>query len=382
MRKDWISDNLSNCIKLKSGDGLTAKKMMPGDFPVFGGNGIAGYHNDFNLTGEHIIIGRVGALCGNTRYVNDKIWFTDNAFRISEFKYDFDLEFLNYLLNHIDLRSYARQAAQPVISNSSLKNVNLSFPKSLSEQEQIVGILDEAFTAIDQAKANTEKNIQNSKELFQSKLNDIFNQNGDGWEEKTLGDVCVKTKNIKWQDYSNEEFEYIDLSSVSRETLNVTGTATVNKGNAPSRAKKIVMEGDVIFATTRPTLKRATIIDSDLDGQICSTGYVVLRPKENISPDWIFFYLLTSTFMDRMESLQRGASYPAVTDSDVKGSILSVPLSKELEKMSVKRMNELRVNTNDLILQYQKKLSDLEELKKAILQKAFSGELTNKEVEV
>jgi type I restriction enzyme S subunit len=129
MREDWISDKLSNCIKLKSGDGLTAKDMTLGDYPVFGGNRIAGYHNEFNQTGEHVIIGRVGALCGNVRYINENIWLTDNAFRISEFKYDFDLKFLYYFLNHVNLRSYARQTAQPVISNSSLKNVNLTIPK-------------------------------------------------------------------------------------------------------------------------------------------------------------------------------------------------------------------------------------------------------------
>ena len=98
MKEGWVLDNLSNCIKLKSGDGLTAKNMITGEFPVFGGNGIAGHHNAFNLSGKHIVIGRVGALCGNSRYINQQIWLTDNAFKVSEFKYEFDLEFLNYLL--------------------------------------------------------------------------------------------------------------------------------------------------------------------------------------------------------------------------------------------------------------------------------------------
>lgn len=85
--------------------------------------------------------------------------------------------------------------------------------------------------------------------------------------------------------------------------------------------------------------------------------------------------------MDRMESLQRGASYPAVTDSDVKDSTLSIPLTKELEDSIVTKMNNLRRISNELVLQYLQKLSDLDELKKSILQKAFAGELTNKTVE-
>jgi type I restriction enzyme S subunit len=155
----------------------------------------------------------------------------------------------------------------------------------------------------------------------------------DGWVNKSLGEVCVKTKNIKWQDHEGREFQYVDLSSVSRETLEVTDTAIVTNETAPSRAKKIIEIGDVIFATTRPTLKRATIINENLDGQICSTGYVVLRPNHQVSSEWVFFYLLTSTFMDRMESLQRGASYPAVTDSDVKGSLIAVPPLPEQQQI-------------------------------------------------
>src|SRR5690606_38942364 len=115
----WEEQLFENCFKLKSGVNLTAKNMTEGEYPVFGGNGIAGYHNEYNLSGSNVIIGRVGALCGNVRHINENIWLTDNAFKVVDFKFDFDHSFLTYLLNHKDLRSYARQAAQPVISNSS-----------------------------------------------------------------------------------------------------------------------------------------------------------------------------------------------------------------------------------------------------------------------
>lgn len=286
--------------------------------------------------------------------------------------------FLKYLLLSPQTRevilSKATGATVSGIKSKLLKKILIPIPP-LSEQRQIVALLDSAFAKIDQAKDNIEKNIANAKELFQSKLNEIFSQNGDGWEERTLGEVCEKTKNIRWQDYTSEEFEYIDLSSVSRETLKVTTTTTVNQKNAPSRAKKIILKGDVIFATTRPTLKRATIIEDELSGSLCSTGYSVLRPKNNLTSKWIFFFLLTSTFMKRMEKLQRGASYPAVTDSDVKGSKLSVPSIKAIEKKNIQKMSRLQENTNDLVAHFQKKLQNLEELKKSLLQKAFAGEL-------
>lgn len=147
----WEEKEFSQLFKLKSGDGLTSKNMVKGPYPVYGGNGISGYHNDFNFESPEIIIGRVGALCGNVRLINERFWLTDNAFRISEFKEDFDSEFVVFLLNFINLRSYARQAAQPVISNSSLKNVLIRFPKDIDKQIQLrkrIVLLEEQIKSI------------------------------------------------------------------------------------------------------------------------------------------------------------------------------------------------------------------------------------------
>ena len=109
MRSGWSEMKLGDCFKLKSGDGLTKKAMVPGPFPVYGGNGVAGAHNKFNLSGEHVIVGRVGALCGIARHITADIWLTDNAFKVVGFEARFDAAFLTYLLNAKNLRSFARQ---------------------------------------------------------------------------------------------------------------------------------------------------------------------------------------------------------------------------------------------------------------------------------
>jgi len=137
----WVEKPVEECFRLKSGDGLTSKAMNGGRFPVFGGNGIAGMHDEFNLSGDNVIIGRVGALCGNARHITEEIWLTDNALRIVDSRFEFDGTFLTYLLNFKNLRSFARQAAQPVISNSSLKDLLLPFPE-IDKQRQIADKLD------------------------------------------------------------------------------------------------------------------------------------------------------------------------------------------------------------------------------------------------
>lgn len=170
----WETHALGNCFRLKSGENLTAKKMVPGPFPVYGGNGIAGTHHESNLSGDNVIIGRVGALCGNARYIDHDIWLTDNAFKVVNYHFDFDQRFLAYLLNFKNLRSLARQAAQPVISNSSLADLELTFPASVELQAELANKLSNAETELEDFKKKYETKIQYLDDLRQSLLQKAF----------------------------------------------------------------------------------------------------------------------------------------------------------------------------------------------------------------
>jgi type I restriction enzyme S subunit len=114
----------------------------------------------------------------------------------------------------------------------------------------------------------------------------------EGWTYKKLGEVCEKSNKINWnKNTEDESYVYIDLSSVDRETLSILTPQIIDKSNAPSRAKQIVKTGDVIFATTRPTLRRTSIISKKYNNQICSTGFCVLRPQKDVLTEWVFYNL-------------------------------------------------------------------------------------------
>lgn len=131
--KGWEVKKFSKCFSLKSGDGLTAKQMNGGCYPVYGGNGITGYHSEYNIDGNNIIIGRVGALCGNVKNVAGKVFVTDNAF-VTTLLEKFDNIFVLQLLSMLNLRNYAREALQPVVSNTTLKNINIVLPPLFLQQ--------------------------------------------------------------------------------------------------------------------------------------------------------------------------------------------------------------------------------------------------------
>ncbi len=170
----WVEKRFSECFKLRSGEGLTKKDMIDGPFPVYGGNGVAGNHNDYNLSEDSVIIGRVGALCGNARFICKKIWLTDNAFLVKDYKFEFDLEFLTYLLNYKKLRNLARQAAQPVISNSSLSELILEFPLNLQKQSEIKDTLDQLQDELKSVSAMYQKKIECLDDLKKSLLHKAF----------------------------------------------------------------------------------------------------------------------------------------------------------------------------------------------------------------
>ena len=148
------------------------------------------------------------------------------------------------------------------------------------------------------------------------------------WEIKKLGEVLVKTETVDPTKHPEIEFAYLDVSSVNKETKEIETPMVLLGKEAPSRAKKLVKTGDVIFATVRPTHSRVALVPEEFNEQICSTGYFVLRTNETIVNKLIFYFLLTDSFNKKIEKMQRGANYPAVTDNDIKG--IGIPFPKSL----------------------------------------------------
>ena len=168
--KGWDVKKFPECYKLTSGKNLTAKKIVEGDYPVYGGNGIVGYHNDYNLDGENIIIGRVGALCGNVRNVFGKAYITDNAFILSKIENCWVNVFILHLLERHNLRQYARDALQPVVSNTGFKNIDIIIPP-ISLQQNFASKIE----VIEKQKELIAQSIKETETLFNSRMDYYFN---------------------------------------------------------------------------------------------------------------------------------------------------------------------------------------------------------------
>lgn len=147
-----------------------------------------------------------------------------------------------------------------------------------------------------------------------------------------ISEVTQRTTNIKWREV-RRDYQYIDLTSVSIETKQITETSSVSPANAPSRAQKLVEKNDVIFATTRPTQMRYCLIDDEYHGQVASTGYCVLRVKGGkVLPKWILHLISSSEFKRYLEDNQSGSAYPAISDAKVKAFQIPIPCPENPEK--------------------------------------------------
>ena len=145
----WIFCRLSSLISVSSGDAINKNEIAETNkYPVYGGNGIIGYCNDFNVAKETIIIGRVGAKCGNIHITNGDSWITDNALIAKYNKYCIDIKWLCYALESLNLRVVANQTAQPVISGKTIYPKIVALPP-LAEQRRIVEKLESLLPLIE-----------------------------------------------------------------------------------------------------------------------------------------------------------------------------------------------------------------------------------------
>ena len=137
----------------------------------------------------------------------------------------------------------------------------------------------------------------------------------------------------------SEEFLYVDITSVNNEAKAITGFKKIAGADAPSRARKVIRNGDIIVSTVRPNLNAVALVPSSLNNQICSTGFSVLRPSEKVLSGYLFAFVRSSFFINALIARTTGANYPAVNDGEVKEVPVPVPPLAEQERI-VKLLNE------------------------------------------
>ena len=197
----------------------------------------------------------------------------------------------------------------------------------------------------------------------------------DGWKWVRMGEMCEeKTGTRDPRLHPTDTFRYVDISSVDNTQKRIFDASILFGKDAPSRARQVIKAGDVIVSTTRPNLNAVALVPQDLDNQICSTGFCVLRPKKELERDYLFAYVCSPDFVKNLSDLVKGALYPAVTDKQVKAQVIPLPPLHEQKRIAA-ILNEQMAAVEKARAAAEAQLNTIKSLPAAFLRQAFSGEL-------
>ncbi len=375
MSHSWAKQKLGEVITLEYGKPLPEDQRCSEKegVPAFGANGIKCYARKPHWQQPSIIIGRKGT-AGAVTLVEGGFWPLDVTYYVTFDDQRHDRKFLYYMLSALNLPALAT-GVKPGINRNVVYALEQYFPR-LPEQKRIVAILDEAFAGIDAAIANTEKNLANARELFESYLSTRFTEAISDFEEVPLD------RHIKFIDYRGK------TPKKTKSGLRLITAKNVRMGFLQTKPEEFVSpdtydawmtrgipsKGDVLFTTEAPL---GFVCQLDTDQKVVFAQRIItMQPDRNlINPAYLKFALRSAPIQLRIHEKATGA-----TATGIKASLLK-KINIPLPDLSVQ---QLLVNNAELLEQqvkevgsiYQQKLTALAELKQSLLQKAFSGELT------
>tara|TARA_R110002124_G_scaffold209456_1_gene376005 strand:- start:486 stop:1730 length:1245 start_codon:yes stop_codon:yes gene_type:complete len=284
------------------------------------------------------------------------------------------------------LASLASGTTVPIVNKSKFNSIQVGLPP-IPEQKRIVAILDQAFADIDKARALTEKNLENARELFESYLQKVFSRRGEGWEKVTLMELLERqwiTSHLDGNhggDYpSKSEFidsgvPYISANCLVSGEIDFSKAKYLSDERAGKLRKGIAKNNDVIFAHNA-TVGPVAILKTNESQVILGTSLTYYRcDPDYILPEYLAQYMKTGVFTSQYKKVMRQSTRNQVPITKQREFFHLIP-PIEQQKEFASFLVELSGKIEDLKEIYNAKIKALEGLKKSLLQKAFSGELT------
>ena len=292
--------------------------------------------------------------------------------------------YLLYFLSTVKAQNIIQDHKYPSLKLSDIKNIFVSLPL-IPEQKRIIAILDEAFTGVETAIANTEKNLANARELFESYLNKVFSKHGEEWKYMTLKSICLdygrgKSKHRPRNDpvLYGGEYPFIQTGDVrhSDHLIKTYSTTYNDKGLAQSK----LWPRGTICITIAANIAETGVLDFDACFPDSIIGLVV--DQKRASNAYVEFLL--QSVKTALKAKGKGSAQDNINLGTLEKERFPFP-PLAIQKEIVENIQDLRLTMRSLESNYQEKLTALAELKLSLLQKAFSGELTeetDKEAEV
>jgi type I restriction enzyme S subunit len=372
MKKGWQIKTLGDICVIKTGKKDVNQGNPNGRFPFFTCAKEHTFSDSFSFDTEALLIAGNGDV-GNVSYYNGKFEAYQRTYVLSGFE-NILPKFLFQILDGSLKASMSNQKlgnTMPYIKLGMLKEFEIPLPP-LPEQQRIIAILDKAFTSITQAKANTEQNLRNIQELFDNYLHDIFNNKSNGWEIRKLSEVAEYFNGLTYspKDVGDTGIIVLRSSNVQNNQLDFSDIVRVNK---IVKDKIIVKDGDILMCSRNGSKKlvgKTATIKNLKEEMTFGTFMMIIRGRHNPYLSWFF----KSNNFRRQISGGENTMINQITRYMLDDVVVSFP-PIEIENGIVNELDILSGKIEKMKIVYQKKLDNLDDLKRSILAKAFAGKL-------
>jgi type I restriction enzyme S subunit len=370
----WEMKKLGDVIKLEYGKPLPDEnRVANGKYPFYGANGEKGRTNQFYYDKKSIIVGRKGS-AGEINLTEDKFWPLDVSYFVTFDEKQSDLLFLFHLLSSLELPNLAK-GVKPGINRNEVYEIDVALPP-LAEQQRIVSILDASFAAIAQAKTHAEQNLNNVKELFENYLQSVFENKGADWETKMLKEIGIAQTGTTPKTADKENYGNF-ISFIKPSDIDIMGNGEIrydNEGLSEQGLKtgRKMLKGSILMVCIGATIGKVGFADRTVS---CNQQINSLTVHEKFYPKFIYYALRTESFFQQVIMNAAQATLPIINKGKWEALKISFPKSKTEQQTIVAKLDALSAATEKLTSVYRAKVSALGDLKKAVLEKAFSGGL-------
>jgi len=373
----WVYGTLGDAVtSATSNISLNKIKEDDGPYAVFGARGYMQNVSFFHQENDYLAIIKDGAGIGRVSELPAK----SSVLATMQYllpKTGYELRFIKYFLESIDFDQYRTGSTIPHIYFKDYKSE--PFPiLSITEQQRIIAILDEVFADIEQVRAKTEQNLKNARELFESYLQQVFSKDIKNYNQVALAEI---TKTISDGDHSappksSEGIPFITISNIDKNTNEIDFSSTFKVPEdyyEKLKPNRKPIAGDVLYTVTGsygiPVLVKK-------EKKFCFQRHIgLIRPNSKAESEWLYYLLMSPIVFKQAEDGATGTAQKTVSLKVLRNILVpETPLG--IQKEEVKKLKLVDAKTKNLESVYSAKLAALDELKKSILQKAFSGELT------
>ena len=388
---DWTCESLGDLFALQLGKTLnkTARETMP-QLPYLCNKDVQWGRIDFSnlrrmhfdakerekfrlLPGDLLIC--EGGEIGRTALVNRRTdcYYQNALHRLRKKGNNVEPKFIYHFMRFAAttglLDRLSSQTTIAHLAKEKLAHLQVSLPPP-AEQRRIAAILSSVDDAIEMSRSVIEQVQIVKRGLMQQLLTRPAGYTEHGWKHQRLRDCAwVNPEQLTSRAKSDFLMEYLDIAAIER-LGTIGGTRTLQFADAPSRARRLAREGDILVSTVRPYLRNFARIREAPNNLVVSTGYAVIRPQDVVDGDFLYQHILSTNFVKFLKSRMSGSNYPAVAASDVEAYPMSLPPLAQQRKFGA-----ILSSLDDAVAKMRAVLDRAHGVKEALLSVLLTGKL-------